>query len=200
MYSCIFTHIFICIFQHIFAYISILHILAYFCIFPTAYFLHIFAYFLHILHIKCMHISYDISVYFCIFSVAYFCIFLHISSLHIYAYFSIFQSAYFCIFCLIFAYVMHIFNCMLQHIFCLHKNQYECIFCIFCIFHVCGPLEHRIGKKIRRNMRNIDRLGNFRELWNFQINLESDFTHGIFYKQALEFPGVMLPMGFSMSF
>ena len=30
--------------------------------------------------------------------------------------------------------------------------------------------------------------------------IESDVTHGIFRKQALEFPRVMSPMGFSVSF
>ena len=46
------------------------------------------------------------------------------------------------------------------------------------------PLEHTIGKRFRRNKKNIVILG---FSMGFGIS-ESDVTHGIFRKQALEFP------------
>ena len=57
------------------------------------------------------------------------------------------------------------------------------------------PLVHTIGKRFRRNKKNIVSLG-------FSVSFgisESDVTHGIFRKPALEFPRVISPMGFSVS-
>ena len=49
-------------------------------------------------------------------------------------------------------------------------------------------VEHTIGKRFRISVS-----------FGIQVS-ESDVTHGIFRKQALEFPRVMSPMGFSVSF